>query len=122
MGQKNADWKLKKKCGVLEAQRIRVGNGAESQTESGNAANPCLVRFPAIRGQFLLNTVHVQRECIGIELPQNPQEKPHSTTKAAQKAAHALADPDLAALIAAWQRLPEPIKAGILALIRAANA
>lgn len=31
-------------------------------------------------------------------------------------------DPDLAALIDAWPRLPEPIKAGILALVRVAGA
>jgi hypothetical protein len=40
----------------------------------------------------------------------------------AQKAAHTLADPDLATLVAAWPRLPEPIRAGILALVRAAGA
>jgi len=31
-------------------------------------------------------------------------------------------DPDLATLINAWQNLPEPIKAGILAMILAAKA
>jgi len=60
-----------------------------------------------------------QRECIGIEPSRNSREKPQIATEAAQKAAHAPTDPDLAALIDAWPRLPEPIKAGILALVRA---
>jgi hypothetical protein len=64
----------------------------------------------------------LERECIGIELPQNPQEKLQCTAEAAQKAAHALTDPDLAALVAAWSHLLEAIKAGILALVQAAGA
>ncbi len=30
-------------------------------------------------------------------------------------------DPDLAAIVASWQTLPEPLKAGVLAMIRAAG-
>jgi len=30
-------------------------------------------------------------------------------------------DPDLAAVVAAWPELPEPIKAGILAMVKAAR-
>jgi hypothetical protein len=62
-----------------------------------------------------------KRECIGIELPQNPQENQHFATLAAQNAAHAPTDSDLAALVAAWSHLPNAIKAGILAMIRAAG-
>jgi len=36
---------------------------------------------------------------------------------AARNTAHAYADLDLARVIAAWSRLPEPIRAGILALV-----
>jgi|GEM_PF-6057525 len=61
-----------------------------------------------------------QRECIGIELPHNSREKTHFSPEVAQKAAHSPTDPDLAALLATWSRLPEPIKAAILALVRAA--
>lgn len=30
-------------------------------------------------------------------------------------------DPDLAALVDAWQRLPEPVRAGIVAMVKAAG-
>jgi hypothetical protein len=39
----------------------------------------------------------------------------------AESGAPATADPDLALLIAAWPKLPEPIRAGILAMIWAAG-
>jgi hypothetical protein len=48
-----------------------------------------------------------------------------SALPGAESGASAVADlniaPELAALIDAWPRLPDPIKAGILALVRAAN-
>jgi len=60
-----------------------------------------------------------------LNYPQKTQEKRESASDAAQKAAHfppdrRAIDPALAALIAAWPRLPEAIRAGILATVRAA--
>lgn len=87
-----------------------------SQSVSGRRATPRRGNFGDGRGfrRFCL-----ERECIGIEPSQNTIRKPRSETEAAQKAAHSHPDPDLAALIDAWPNLPEAMKAGILAMIRA---
>jgi hypothetical protein len=58
---------------------------------------------------------------MGIEPSPIPRGKPQTSTQAAQNPAHAPTDPDLASLINAWANLPEPIKAAILALVRAAG-
>jgi hypothetical protein len=54
-----------------------------------------------------------------------PEEPALPADRGAQSGAPATqtrpADPDLAALVVAWPNLPEPIKAGILAMIRAAG-
>lgn len=63
------------------------------------------------------SAAHIERERIGIELPPNVQGKLQSATEAA----HAPLVPELATLISAWPSLPEPIRAGILALVRAAG-
>jgi hypothetical protein len=62
----------------------------------------------------------------GLNYPQKLREKGESATGAAQKAAHFPADrqagdADLQAIIEAWPKLPEAIRAGILAMIRAAG-
>jgi hypothetical protein len=61
-----------------------------------------------------------------MELPPESQEKHESATQAAQKAAHFsaeghFADADLAQMIDAWPTLPDAIKTGILAMVRAAR-
>ena len=54
----------------------------------------------------------------GLTEPTTP-----SQTKYATKSAHGTpADPDLAAVVAAWPELPKAIRAGILAMVRAAGA
>jgi hypothetical protein len=65
-------------------------------------------------------SVRSERECIGIELPQNPQGKQHFATRAARKPAQSRFDPDLASLISAWATLPEPIRRAVLKLLGAA--
>jgi hypothetical protein len=62
----------------------------------------------------------------GPNYPQKLQEKRGSANGAAQKAAHfpadkQVSDPGLAALIDAWPTLPDAIRAGILAMVRAAG-
>jgi hypothetical protein len=60
-----------------------------------------------------------KRECIGIEPPQNPQEKPQSAGQAVQKSAHPLTDPDLVRIVAMWPHLSAPIRRAVPALIDA---
>ncbi len=61
---------------------------------------------------------------MGIEPHQKTRRIQSVRAKAAQNPAHgapeAPLDPALSAVVAAWPQLPEPIKAGILALVRAA--
>ncbi|MDA0991881.1 MAG: hypothetical protein O3A51_14165 [Verrucomicrobia bacterium] len=56
---------------------------------------------------------------------ENPDENADFQNRAAQGAAidtpKAPGDPDLAAVVEAWPKLPEAIRAGILAMIRAAE-
>jgi len=57
---------------------------------------------------------------------QKPQGKHQTSSKAAQKAAHfnpgaPSNDPDLASIVKVWPTLPEAIRAGIIALARAAG-
>jgi len=75
---------------------------------------------PVLVGQPLTPRTITSR-CIGIEPSRIPVGKAPLTGEAAQDAAHPIADPDLEILIRAWPRLPEPIKAGIQALVRAAG-
>lgn len=56
---------------------------------------------------------------MGIEPQQKTLGKPHFVNEAAQKAAHEAMDHELLTLVAAWSKLPEAIKAGIMALVRA---
>ncbi len=65
----------------------------------------------------------------GLEHRENPSGKPHipdegvteSVTNGAEIAPE-VADPDLAAVIAAWPDLPAALRAGIVAMIRSAGA
>ncbi len=68
----------------------------------------------------------VKRECKGIEPPSNStgnstNHHPCGAESGAPTLANLNIAPELAALIDAWPRLPEPIKVGILALVRAAG-
>jgi hypothetical protein len=61
-----------------------------------------------------------------FERPHESPEKPAPPTpggaeSGAQAAAPGATHPDLASVIAVWANLPEPIKAAVLALIRAAG-
>jgi hypothetical protein len=102
----------------LDADRSRSGFGRRvlSRSVSGRSATPRRENPGKSRGFVRFS---LKRECIGIELPQNPQGKPHFATQAAQKAAHST-DPDLAPLIAGWADLPELIKGAIRALVASA--
>jgi hypothetical protein len=61
-------------------------------------------------------------EAAGIEPSANFQGNPTIVALGGAKSgALAATDPDLAALIDAWPTLPEAIRAGILALVRAAQ-
>lgn len=53
--------------------------------------------------------------------PEFPEETTLLERRGAESGALASTDPDLALLIKAWQNLPDPIKAGILAMVRAAG-
>ena len=56
------------------------------------------------------------------ELGQTPNaEVPVVVPRSSEDAPHAQFPPDLTLVVAAWDRLPEAIKAGILALIQAAG-
>jgi hypothetical protein len=63
---------------------------------------------------------------MGIELTSNSPEKsafpdPGGAESGAVLTQPPILAPELAALIDAWPRLPEPIKAGIMAMVRAAK-
>jgi hypothetical protein len=57
--------------------------------------------------------------------PGNPEEKTHSRDSAAPGAAvdpeNSPVDPDLRYIVERWNELSEPVKAGILAMVRAVN-
>jgi len=55
----------------------------------------------------------------GQALTETPD--PGSTKYATKTAPDTLADPALGAVVKAWPTLPEPVKAGILAMIEAAS-
>jgi hypothetical protein len=66
------------------------------------------------------------RECMGIEPPapiskNSTNPAPSGAEPGALNREKPVIDPDLTALINAWPALPEPIRAGILAMIRAAG-
>ena len=73
-----------------------------------------------------MNRKPCKRECMGIEPTVN---SPENTAFSVQGGAESGAlgtqtpaiDPALATLIDAWPTLPEPIRAGILAMVRAAG-
>ncbi|MFO0877420.1 MAG: hypothetical protein U0840_08600 [Gemmataceae bacterium] len=69
---------------------------------------------------------HLERECMGVELPQDSKLfTSHEATSGAESGAPAThsqdIDPALAAVIEAWPTLPEAIRTGILAMVRASG-
>jgi hypothetical protein len=62
------------------------------------------------------------KEFEGIEPhAHSPDNSTNPAPGGAKSGALAAFDPDLAALVETWPRLPEPIRAGILAMVRAAG-
>ena len=65
-------------------------------------------------------------ETKGLEQHQDSSEKTTVSEQGgaesgAQAASTAVSDPDLAAVVKAWPKLPEPVRAGIVAMVKAAR-
>jgi hypothetical protein len=72
------------------------------------------------------DTEGAERECMGIETPViSPEKTPLSAEGGAESGAPAVPtrpiDPALATLIDAWETLPDVVRAGIVALVNAAQ-
>jgi len=62
------------------------------------------------------------RECMGIEPPMDsPENSTNPVPGGAENGALISIDPALASIIDAWAKLPDAMKAGILAMIRTAS-
>ena len=55
------------------------------------------------------------------EIPINPEENAHSREGAAVVAENTPIDPDLQSIIERWSKLPEAIKAAMLAMVHSAD-
>ncbi len=87
---------------------------------------PATFRKFTRRLEFLDGSGLGKRECMGIEPSANSPEitinpAPGGAKSGALTPTKANIDPTLAALIDAWPALPEAIRAGILAMVRAAG-
>ena len=105
------------------AQKVRAINGLKSPELKQNPINTEFVQHQALVCATVQN---VRSEEEGFEPPQDSPEKTTvSEQGGAQSGAHAaptaVSDSDLGALISAWPELPEAVRAGIVAMVKAAS-
>jgi hypothetical protein len=107
----------------MAAQGTDADSGGESQDMSEVSCNCESTPLSACRNSFPHKPL---RECMGIEPTQHSPENsknpaPGGAKSGALDLTKPAIDPALATLIDAWPTLPEAIRAGILALMRAAG-
>jgi len=74
-----------------------------------------------------VNSIPRTRTCNPLIKSQNPVEDSQGVTSSAHQIAHQTdanhppANPDLHAIVEAWPDLPDAVKAGIVAMVKAAN-